>query len=44
MKGSFDIRYRMPESDWRNARGDIRMELVETGGVYRIKQLDYWKE
>jgi general secretion pathway protein A len=44
LEGIFDIRYRMPESAWRNTRGDIRMDLVETGGVYRIKRLDYWKK
>ena len=44
LEGSFDIRYRTPESTWRNTQGGIRMDLVEIGGVYRIKRLDYWKK
>jgi hypothetical protein len=44
LDGIFDIRYRTPESAWRNTQGDIRMDLVEIGGVYRIKRLDYQKE
>ena len=44
LEGIFDIRYRTPESAWRNTQGDIRMDLVEIGGVYRIKRLDYQKE
>jgi hypothetical protein len=44
LKGRFDIRYRMSDSDWRQTQGDIRMDLVESRGVYRIKRLDYWKE
>ena len=44
LDGIFDIRYRTPESAWRNTQGDIRMDLAEIGGVYRIKRLDYQKE
>ena len=44
LKGQFDIRYRMSDSAWRSTQGEISMDLVETGGIYRIKRLDYWKE
>ena len=44
LNGRFDIRYHLPEKDWRTARGEIRMDLVETGGVFRVKRLDYEKD
>lgn len=40
-KGTFSLRWRVKGGDWREKKGDISMELIESGTSYLIKHLDY---
>jgi hypothetical protein len=44
LKGTFDVRYHMPNRDWRTTQGKITMDLVSNGGAYRVKRLNYSKK
>jgi hypothetical protein len=43
LSGNFDIRYRMPDQDWHTTTGEITMDLLPSGAVYRVTRLDYKK-
>jgi len=40
-KGTFSLRWRLKGGEWRGKRGDISMDLIESGTSYLIKHLDY---
>ncbi len=44
LKGVFNVRYHMPNRDWRTTRGEISMNLLAKGGVYRVQRLEYKKK
>jgi len=43
LSGVFNVRYSLQDRDWRTTRGQITMDLVSNGGLYRVKRLEYSK-
>lgn len=44
LDGIFNVRYRLPGSDWQTTRGEITMDLKASAGLLRVKRLDYEKK
>lgn len=43
IEGAYTVGYRLPEKDWGNSSGTIRMELLDSSGELMVSRLDYEK-